>query len=36
MRAIAATGYEGYVGHEPLPKAAALAAMRAAFETFDV
>ena len=36
MRAIAATGYDGYVGHEFLPKGDPLAAMRAAFETCDV
>ncbi len=36
MRAIAATGYDGYVGHEFLPKGDPLAAMRAAFETCNV
>jgi hydroxypyruvate isomerase len=35
-RAIADTGYQGYVGHEFIPKGEVLAALRAAYETFDV
>lgn len=34
-RAIAATGYPGYVGHEFTPKADPLAALRAAFQVCD-
>ena len=36
MRAIAATDYGLYVGHEFVPKGDALAAMRAAYELCDV
>jgi len=36
MRAIAATGYEGYVGHEFVPKADPLAALQAAFDVCNV
>ena len=36
MRAIADTGYDGYVGHEFGPKGEPLAAMRHAFELCDV
>ena len=36
MRAIAATGYGGFVGHEFGPKGPVAEAMRAAFETCDV
>ena len=36
MRAIAATGYDLYVGHEFVPKGDPLAAMRAAYELCDV
>jgi len=36
MRAIAATGYDMYVGHEFSPKGDRLEAMRAAFEVCDV
>jgi hydroxypyruvate isomerase len=32
FRAIAATGYEGYVGHEFIPKGDPAAALRAAYE----
>lgn len=35
-RAIAATGYEGYVSHEFRPKGDTIEAARAAFEIFDV
>ncbi len=35
-RAIADTGYEGYVGHEFVPKGDVFEAIRAAYETFDV
>jgi hydroxypyruvate isomerase len=36
MRAIAATGYTGFVGHEYSPKGDPIASMRQAFETCDV
>ncbi|MBM3498321.1 MAG: TIM barrel protein [Armatimonadetes bacterium] len=36
MRAIAESGYTGYVSHEFLPKADPMEALRAAFETCDV
>lgn len=36
MRAIAATGYDGYVGHEFKPKGDPVAALRQAFEVCDV
>ncbi|MBT5874935.1 MAG: TIM barrel protein [Candidatus Latescibacteria bacterium] len=36
MRAIAKSGYEGYVGHEFVPKADPLEAMNAAYGTCDV
>jgi len=32
IRAIAATGYDGYIGHEFIPKGEPIAALRAAFE----
>jgi hydroxypyruvate isomerase len=32
IRAIAATGYDGYIGHEFIPKGEPTAALRAAFE----
>jgi hydroxypyruvate isomerase len=35
-RAIADAGYEGYVGHEFIPKGDVLAALEAAYTTFDV
>jgi hydroxypyruvate isomerase len=35
-RAIADTGYEGYVGHEFIPKGDVVEAIRAAYATFDV
>ena len=35
-RAIADSGYEGFVGHEFVPKGEVFAAIRAAYETFDV
>ena len=36
MRAIARTGYAGFVGHEYSPKADVIESMRAAFETCNV
>ena len=36
MRAIARTGYRGYVGHEYSPKGDAIESMRATFDTCDV
>lgn len=36
MRAIAATGYDGYVGHEYVPKADAIASMEATFAICNV
>ena len=36
MRAIAATGYDGYVGHEFIPKGDPLAALEAAYRLCDV
>ena len=36
MRAIAETGYDLYVGHEFIPKADPLAAMKAAFDTCNL
>ena len=36
MRAISATGYDGFVGHEFVPKGEVAAAMRTAFETCNV
>ena len=36
MRAIAESGYNGYVGHEFVPKADPLAALQAAYDTCDV
>jgi hydroxypyruvate isomerase len=36
MRAIAETGYDGYVGHEFIPKGDPVAALRAAFELCDI
>jgi hydroxypyruvate isomerase len=35
-RAIADTGYTGYVGHEFIPKGEVLGALRAAYDTFEV
>ncbi|MFO7321631.1 MAG: TIM barrel protein [Chloroflexota bacterium] len=36
VRAIAATGYDGFIGHEFFPKGEAIAALRAAYETCRV
>jgi hydroxypyruvate isomerase len=36
MRAILATGYEGYVGHEFIPKGDPAAALKAAFDLCNV
>ena len=36
MRAIADTDYDGYVGHEFMPKGEPLAAMQAAYDTCNV
>jgi hydroxypyruvate isomerase len=36
MGAIAGTGYDGYVGHEFLPKGDTFAAMKTAFKTCNV
>ena len=36
LRTIAATGYDGYVGHEFIPKGATVAALEAAYQTCDV
>jgi hydroxypyruvate isomerase len=36
MRAIAETGYKGYVGHEFIPKGDVLEAIQAAYDTCNV
>ena len=36
LRAIAATGCDGYVGHEFIPKGATIAALEAAYRICDV
>lgn len=36
MRAIEATGYDGYVGHEFIPKGDPIAALEAAYRLCDV
>ena len=36
MRAIQATGYDGFVGHEFIPKSQPIAALKQAFELCDV
>ena len=36
MRAITATGYDGYVGHEFIPKGDPLAALESAYRLCDV